>query len=73
MHLSLSNIDKDVPWKRMYCQDASRGLHGTSVQHVNPLPLSGDVISPLDANATDGVSQPFVCHAATTTSTGEET
>ncbi|XP_065198289.1 uncharacterized protein LOC135829829 [Sycon ciliatum] len=36
--VSIDNIDKDMPWKRMYCHDQKRGFHGTSVQHVNPQP-----------------------------------
>eukprot|EP00117_Sycon_ciliatum_P020451 scpid71142/ scgid18217/ len=35
---SIDNIDKDMKWKRMYCNDAKRGFHGTSVQHINPQP-----------------------------------
>ena len=37
---SVDNVDRDMPWKRISCEDKRRGFHGTSIQHVNPMPIS---------------------------------
>ena len=37
---SIDNIDRAAPGKRVTPRNQSRGFHGTSVQHVAPMPLT---------------------------------
>ena len=57
---SVDNIDKNQPGKQMSCEDSRRGMHGTSVQHVNPLSttrLVSDAETPSQLSQTSVAEQ----------------